>query len=64
MNTPFGSVIMSEGTDQYLLLDGNLAGAKALSHAKTLGKNGKTLFENNIMLMNLYKKDLHNLFLG
>jgi hypothetical protein len=64
VNAPFGSVMMSEGTDQYLLLDGNLAGAKALSHAKTLGKNGKTLFENNIMLMNLYKRDLHNLFLN
>ena len=56
--------MMNEGTAQYLLLDGNLAGAKALSHAKTLGKNGKTLFENNIMLMNLYKRDLHNLFLN
>ncbi len=65
LNTPFGSVMMNDASsDQYLLLDGNLAGAKALSHAKTLGKNGKTLFENNIMLMNLYKKDLHNLFLS
>jgi len=64
LNTPYGSVIMTEGSDQYLLLDGNLAGAKALSHAKTLGKNGKTLFENNVMLMNLYKRDLNNLFLN
>jgi hypothetical protein len=41
-----------------------LSNSGALSHAKTLGKNGKTLFENNIMLMNLYKRDLHNLFLN
>lgn len=63
ISTPFGSVKMEPDSDQYQLLDGNLAGAKALSHAKSVGKNGKTLFENNVMLMNLYKKDLHNLFL-
>ena len=63
ISTPYGAVKMEPDSDQYQLLDGNLAGAKALSHAKTVGKNGKTLFENNVMLMNLYKKDLHNLFM-
>jgi hypothetical protein len=62
--SPYGSVFMNEETKQIRLLDGNIAAAKALSHSKTVGKNGKTLFENNIALMKMYKDDMKNLFLG
>lgn len=53
-----GSVLMNKESKEISLEQGNLSAAKALSRSKTVAKNGKNLFENNIELMKLYKADL------
>ncbi len=57
----FGSVIMSKEDGSFALEQGNLAAAQALSRARALGRNGKTLLENNIELVKIYKADLEKL---
>ncbi len=57
----FGSVMMSKADGKFSLEQGNLAAAQALSRAKAVGRNGKTLLENNVDLMKMYKADLERL---
>jgi len=57
----FGSVLMTKADGKFSLEQGNLAAAQALSRAKAVGRNGKTLMENNIELVKMYKPDLEKL---
>ncbi len=57
----FGSVLMTKADCKFALEQGNLAAAQGLARAKALGKNGKTLLENNVELMKMYKPDLEKL---
>ncbi len=57
----FGSVMMSRADGKFALEQGNLAAAQALNRAKAVGRNGKTLLENNVDLMKMYKADLERL---
>lgn len=60
-NAEFGSVIMDKDTKLISLEDGNIAAATALSKAQTVNDEGVTVLENNIALLNMYKKDLQGL---
>lgn len=60
-NAEFGAVIMDKNTKNISLEDGNIAAATALSKAQTLGTDGVTVLENNIALLNMYKRDLQGL---
>ncbi len=57
----FGSVLMSKADGKFVLEQGNLAAAQALSRAKAIGRNGKSLMENNIELVKMYRGDLEKL---
>lgn len=57
----YGSISMDKNTKEIKLLDGNIPAAMALSKAQSLTDTGITIFENNVTLMNMYKKDLRDL---
>jgi hypothetical protein len=59
--TEFGAVVMDKVTKNISLEDGNLPAAVALSKAQTINSEGVTVLENNIALLNMYKKDLQGL---
>lgn len=60
-NAEFGSILMDKKTKNISLEDGNIAAATALSKAQTINDEGITVLENNITLLNMYKRDLQGL---
>lgn len=61
INAEHGSIFYDKNTGNISLEDGNIAAAMALSKAQTANDQGLTVFENNIELMNIFKKDLEEL---
>lgn len=61
ISAEFGSVFMDKKTKNIRLEDGNLAAATALSKAQSTNEEGISVLENNIALLNMYKKDLQAL---
>jgi hypothetical protein len=61
INAEFGSVAMDKSSHEISLIDGNIAAAVALSKAEEKTQQGISLFENNVALMQVYKRDLQGL---
>ena len=61
INAEFGSVAMDKVSHEISLVDGNISAAVALSKAQEKTHQGITLFENNVALMEVYKRDLRGL---
>lgn len=61
IDAEYGSIFYDKNTKNISLEDGNIAAALAFSKAQTTNEKGLTVFENNIELMNIFKKDLEEL---
>ncbi len=61
LNAEHGSIFLDKNSREISLEDGNISAAMALSKAQSLNNKGITVFENNIQLMEMFKKDLEEL---